>query len=161
MQYLIDDASDVPLHQFQQSDMHSSTLPQHQRAPTTTTKYNPTLWTRWQQLLDQSSIYVQQRWGLFAFLTLLFMYRIIHLQGFYIIAYGLGLFELNLLIGFLTPLNENELVEDSIIPIHNNRNKNDSDEFKPFMRRLPEFQFWYVFITIFSFFSVTYSCIYL
>jgi hypothetical protein len=95
------------------------------------------------------------------------MYRIIHLQGFYIIAYGLALFELNLLIGFLSPLHESELIDDSFVSHNNNSNNNNNNnkeqEFKPFMRRLPEFQFWYactnatligLFLTFFSLFDI-------
>lgn len=162
MQYLIDDATDVPLTQYQQNDFQPPQQyhQQPQFQPTTSTQYNRTLWSRWQQLLDQSSIYTRSRWGFFAFLSLLFSYRIIHLGGFYIIAYGLALFELNLLIGFLSPLNEREL-DDSIIPDSTTTSRND--EFKPFMRRLPEFQFWYactnatlvgLLLTLFSIFDI-------
>lgn len=161
MQYLIDDATDVPLNQYQQNDFQQQYQQQPQFQQTTSTQYNRTLWTRWQQLLDGSSVYVGTRWGIFAFLTLLFMFRIVHLHGFYIIAYGLALFELNLLIGFLSPLNEHELHDETIIPVHSHTN--NKEEFKPFMRRLPEFQFWYactnativaLVLTLFSIFDI-------
>ncbi len=51
--------------------------------------------------------------------------------------YGLGIFLLNLLIGFLTPIDDGE--GDPILPTNNR----ESGEFKPFIRRLPEFKFWY------------------
>lgn len=57
------------------------------------------------------------------------------LQGFYIVTYGLGIFLLNLFIGFLSPLEED--LDGPVLPL------NDQDEFKPFIRRLPEFKFWY------------------
>jgi len=45
---------------------------------------------------------------------------------------------LNLLIGFLSPLVDPELEssDDGLLPTKG------SDEFKPFIRRLPEFKFW-------------------
>jgi hypothetical protein len=61
------------------------------------------------------------------------------LEGFYIVTYGLGIFLLNLFIGFLSPLEEDLGAGDGdgpVLPL------NDLDEFKPFIRRLPEFKFW-------------------
>lgn len=130
--------------------------PMHHQAPPQHSSGRRSLSLRWQQLLDQSGVYVRTRWGIFAFLTFLFMYRIITLQGFYIVVYALGIFELNLFIGFLTPLNEHELQAD-IIPSHNNK---DGEDHKPFFRRLPEFQFWYactnatLLALVLTFFSV-------
>ena len=57
------------------------------------------------------------------------------LQGFYIVSYALGIYNLNLLLGFLTPQIDPEM-EGPTLP-----NKG-SDEFRPFVRRLPEFKFW-------------------
>eukprot|EP00461_Guttulinopsis_vulgaris_P001321 UN01321 len=170
MQYLMDDISEVPVGQYQQNFpapppmMNNMMNPgygqQHQQAPQRVAT-SKTLSMRWQQLLDQSSIYLKTRWSIFAFLTFIFLYRIVALQGFYIIVYALGIFELNLLIGFLTPLNENEL-ENDVIPIHT-ENNNKGDDFKPFFRRLPEFQFWYactnaticaLFATFFTIFDI-------
>ncbi|KAI6677730.1 hypothetical protein NL676_038526 [Syzygium grande] len=60
-------------------------------------------------------------------------------QGFYIVSYGLGIYILNLMIGFLSPLVDPEL-EASDGPMLPTKG---SDEFKPFIRRLPEFKFWH------------------
>ena len=57
------------------------------------------------------------------------------LQGFYIVTYGLGIYNLNLLIGFISPQIDPE-TEGPALPT-----KSDQ-EFKPFVRRLPEFKFW-------------------
>lgn len=57
------------------------------------------------------------------------------LQGFYIVTYALGIFNLNLLLGFLTPQVDPEL-EGPTLP------SKSEDEFRPFVRRLPEFKFW-------------------
>jgi hypothetical protein len=64
-------------------------------------------------------------------------------HGFYIVSYGLGIYLLNLLIGFLSPMVDPELdpsaaQDGPALPTRG------SDEFKPFIRRLPEFKFWYV-----------------
>jgi len=70
--------------------------------------------------------------------TLIFGYalRVYLLQGFYIVTYGLGIFLLNLFIGFLSPLED---VEDGeALPT----SSSDMYEFKPFVRKLPEFKFW-------------------
>ncbi|KAL9248481.1 RER1B-like protein [Drosera capensis] len=78
------------------------------------------------------------------------------LGGFYIISYGLGIYILNLLIGFLSPKIDPELeaMDGASLPTK------ESDEFKPFIRRLPEFKFWYAITKAFlvafvlTFFSV-------
>ena len=55
--------------------------------------------------------------------------------GFYIVTYALGIYNLNLLLGFLTPQVDPEL-EGPTLP------SKGQDEFRPFVRRLPEFKFW-------------------
>ena len=49
--------------------------------------------------------------------------------------YALGIYNLNLLLGFLTPQVDPEL-EGPTLP------SKGQDEFRPFVRRLPEFKFW-------------------
>jgi hypothetical protein len=75
------------------------------------------------------------------------MFRIIHLQGFYIIAYALGIYLLNLFLAFLQPkwdepslldLDGQEALDGDLPPLPQ---RND-EEFRPFIRRLPEFKFW-------------------
>ncbi|GAQ81390.1 Rer1 protein [Klebsormidium nitens] len=79
-----------------------------------------------------------------------------YIQGYYIVTYGLGIYLLNLLIGFLSPRNDPES-EGPTLP------SKDTDEYKPFIRRLPEFKFWYAatkafviafFMTFFPIFDV-------
>ncbi|PRQ56985.1 putative retrieval of early ER protein Rer1 [Rosa chinensis] len=55
-------------------------------------------------------------------------------------SYGLGIYLLNLLIGFLSPQVDPEihdLFDGPSLPTRG------FDEFRPFVRRLPEFKFWY------------------
>ena len=58
---------------------------------------------RMQILLDKSAPYVGARWLAWAVLVAIFAVRVWYLKGFYIIAYALGIFNLNLLLGFLSP----------------------------------------------------------
>ncbi|KAL8264550.1 hypothetical protein R6Q59_022680 [Mikania micrantha] len=94
---------------------------------------------RFQYYLDKTTPHAVYRWIATAALLILYALRVYYVQGFYIITYGLGIYILNLLIGFLSPLVDPEL-EPSDGPMLPTKG---SDEFKPFIRRLPEFKFWY------------------
>ncbi|XP_054810041.1 protein RER1A-like [Prosopis cineraria] len=95
---------------------------------------------QYQHLLDKATPHVLHRW--IACLVVVFVYvvRVYIIQGFYIVSYGLGIYILNLLIGFLSPQVDPEIQEISDGPSLPTRG---SDEFRPFVRRLPEFKFWY------------------
>lgn len=88
--------------------------------------------------LDKTTPHAVYRWSGTAALMFLYVLRVYYVQGFYIVSYGLGIYILNLLIGFLSPLVDPEL-EPSDGPLLPTKG---SDEFKPFIRRLPEFKFW-------------------
>ena len=65
------------------------------------------------------------------------------MKGWFIVTYALGIYLLNLLIAFLSPkIDPATLDEDTgdegMLP------SSAGEEFKPFIRRLPEFKFWYV-----------------
>lgn len=95
-------------------------------------------WKLFQYYLDKTTPHALYRWiGTFV-LACLYALRTYYVQGFYIVTYGLGIYILNLLIGFLSPLVDPE-VEPSDGPLLPTKG---SDEFKPFIRRLPEFKFW-------------------
>lgn len=115
-----------------------------------------------QRSLDKVTPLHTFRWLINALLLIIFMVRVVTLQGFYIVAYVLGIFLLNQFILFLTPAFVDELDNDDYddddsgprLPTSSN------EEFRPFMRRLPEFKFWYtsfkslVISIICTFFSV-------
>jgi hypothetical protein len=97
------------------------------------------------------------RWLALAICLALFMLRIVLLQGFYVVAYALWIYLLNLLLLFLTPkllntddndelmnaFNENFLDVELVLPSTNDQNGSGADgEFRPFVRRLPEFAAW-------------------
>lgn len=67
-------------------------------------------------------------------------------QGWYIVAYALGIYLLNLFLAFLQPKfdpsNEaidNEMEDGSAGSLPTKQD----EEFRPFIRRLPEFKFWH------------------
>ncbi|GMP31401.1 hypothetical protein CsSME_00005630 [Camellia sinensis var. sinensis] len=95
---------------------------------------------RYQYLLDKSNPYVRKRWIAFATIAIIYVLRVVIFPGFYLVSYALGIYILNLLIGFLSPQVDpqfQDLSDGPSLPIRN------SDEFRPFVRRLPEFKFWY------------------
>ncbi len=103
--------------------------------------------------MDQTTPHVGPRWISFALLLSLFILRIVTRQGFYVVAYALGIYLLNIFLLFLSPRFDPGLGEDEeglgndaqlldtqptdLLPQGRN------DEFRPFVRRLPEFRFWY------------------
>lgn len=109
--------------------------------------------SKYQQYLDKSTPHTLWRWLSAAAIVLIYGVRVYYLQGFYIVTYGLGIYLLNLLIGFLSPQVDPES-EGPTLP------SKGTDEFKPFIRRLPEFKFWYSFTKalcvafVMTFFSV-------
>lgn len=100
----------------------------------------------YQALLDRSTPFTLYRWIGFAVVLLLFLTRILVAQGWYIVCYSLGIYLLNLFLAFLQPkfdpsyeqeMREQESEEGGALPTRKD------EEFRPFIRRLPEFKFWY------------------
>ncbi|KAK0604395.1 hypothetical protein LWI29_015254 [Acer saccharum] len=92
---------------------------------------------RFQHLLDKLVPHILYRWLGCLGVLLIYALRVYLVEGFYIVTYGLGIYLLNLLIGFLSPQIDPEYTDAPLLPTHG------SDEFRPFVRRLPEFKFWY------------------
>ncbi|XP_014234246.1 protein RER1 isoform X2 [Trichogramma pretiosum] len=102
-------------------------------------------WTRlsqtYQGWLDSWTPHTTSRWVVAFFLVITFVLRIVLSQGWYVIAYALGIYHLNLFVSFLTPKNDPAMgIEDNDGPSLPTRS---NEEFRPFIRRLPEFKFWY------------------
>ncbi|MCJ1410766.1 retention in endoplasmic reticulum protein 1 [Ptychographa xylographoides] len=100
----------------------------------------------YQAYLDKSTPYVSYRWITTGAILLVFMLRIIISEGWYIVCYSLGIYLLNLFLAFLQPkfdpsLTQDEGLEDGEVrsPLPTTRD----EEFRPFIRRLPEFKFWH------------------
>lgn len=98
-----------------------------------------------QHFLDKTTPYILYRWIAFFFIAVLYVVRVYVVEGFYVITYALGIYILNLLIGFLSPQVDPEFQDLSDGPTLPTR---ETDEFRPFVRRLPEFKFWCVFLSI-------------
>eukprot|EP00591_Stephanopyxis_turris_P006089 CAMPEP_0195523284 /NCGR_PEP_ID=MMETSP0794_2-20130614/22271_1 /TAXON_ID=515487 /ORGANISM="Stephanopyxis turris, Strain CCMP 815" /LENGTH=154 /DNA_ID=CAMNT_0040653243 /DNA_START=15 /DNA_END=479 /DNA_ORIENTATION=+ len=80
------------------------------------------------------------RWIFLAVELLIYSIRVYFAEGWYIVTYALGIYILNLFIGFLTPqsLESQEEEADGLkLPTR------DDDEYRPFTRRVPEFVFWW------------------
>jgi len=108
---------------------------------------------KWQHWLDLSAPHTAARWAMSVVIMLIYCIRVYLINGWYIITYGLGIYVLNLLIGFLSPQQDPE-IDGPLLPT------SKDDEYRPFIRRLPEFKFWYsltkAFVVAFTltFFSV-------
>lgn len=100
-----------------------------------------------QLFMDKITPMMTHRWAFSATILLLFMLRVIVSGGWYVICYGLGIYYLSLLIDFLSPkidpgfrttLDETDPNSGPSLPTRVN------DEFRPFIRRLPEYKFWFL-----------------
>ncbi|KAK4793917.1 hypothetical protein SAY86_011911 [Trapa natans] len=102
-------------------------------------KWANDLWRIYQFYLDKSTPHATYRWIGTLVTVAMYALRVYYVEGFYVVSYGLGIYMLNLLIGFLSPLvdPEIEVTDGPLLPTKG------SDEFKPFIRRLPEFKFWH------------------
>ncbi|XBI14460.1 hypothetical protein VPH35_057045 [Triticum aestivum] len=97
-----------------------------------------------QYYLDRSTPHATGRWLGTLVVAAVYALRVLSIHGFYIVSYGLGIYLLNLLIGFLSPMVDPELDPSAAAHDGPALPTRGSDEFKPFIRRLPEFKFWYV-----------------
>lgn len=100
----------------------------------------------YQALLDQSTPFVLYRWVGTGVALFLFFIRVFMAQGWYIVAYALGIYLLNLFLAFLQPKFDpsNEAIDNEMEDgaVGSLPTKQD-EEFRPFIRRLPEFKFWH------------------
>lgn len=84
------------------------------------------------------------RWIATVTLLCFFFLRIIIAQGWYIVAYCLGIYLLNLFLAFLQPKFDPSLTQDEGLEDGESSLPTKQDqEFRPFIRRLPEFKFWH------------------
>jgi hypothetical protein len=102
----------------------------------------------YQSYLDASTPYTPHRWGVTILLLTLFFIRILLVQGWYIVAYCLGIYLLNLFLAFLQPkfdpsLNLESTEDEGLEGGQSSLPTKADEEFRPFIRRLPEFKFWH------------------
>ena len=62
-----------------------------------------TVSSRTQYVLDKISPNYGMRWAFFAFVFIQYLIRVYLISGWYIVSYGLGIYLLNQLIGFISP----------------------------------------------------------
>lgn len=106
-----------------------------------------------QLFLDRIAPFKLYRWVGLVVLLAIFMLRMFLLEGFYIVTYVLFIFILNQFILFLQPKDRAALVAKAVANAASPEDPEperpalptsvDEDEFRPFVRRLPEFKFWY------------------
>jgi hypothetical protein len=100
----------------------------------------------YQRYLDKTNPFALYRWLATALVGLLFAYRVLAYHGWYLVTYALCIYLLNIFLAFISPKfdpsyesldNEGDLGEGPSLP------RSANEEFRPFVRRLPEFKFWY------------------
>ncbi|KAI0258863.1 retrieval of early ER protein Rer1 [Gloeopeniophorella convolvens] len=125
---------------------------------------------QYQQTLDRVTPYVLYRWIGTGVTIAVFELRIVLAQGWYIVCYAHAIYLLNLLLAFLQPkfdpslqddLMADELEEGGEEEVRSPLPSSRDDEFRPFVRRLPEWQFWLstTRATLISFF-MTFSAVF-
>ncbi len=62
-----------------------------------------TMSQKWQYILDKLSPQIALRWGMMTLAIIGYFLRVYYLNGWFIVTYGLGIYLLNQLIGFLSP----------------------------------------------------------
>ncbi|KAI8913663.1 Rer1 family-domain-containing protein [Gorgonomyces haynaldii] len=99
---------------------------------------------RYQKALDDLTPYYRERWAGTIVLGILYTIRAFTAGGWYIVTYALGIYLLNAFLAFLTPkfdpAMEQMLEEEEEGP---SLPTSSEQEFRPFIRRLPEFKFWF------------------
>lgn len=120
----------------------SDGLPGSPSQPNPVRQFFRNIGTIYQSNLDRTTPHTGVRWISTTLLSAAYCVRVVLLQGWYIVTYALGIYLLNMFLAFLTPQVDPALADDNeedgpSLPTRAN------EEFKPFMRRLPEFKFWY------------------
>ncbi|KAJ3445070.1 protein rer1 [Anaeramoeba flamelloides] len=113
---------------------------------------------KWQRIVDRFVPLVMVRWIIFACLFSFYLLRVLIIKKFFIVTYGLGIYLLNCFILFITPMTDPKLEKEKDQDKSTGKTfdylpTKKSDDFKPFMRKLGEFQFCYKMIKA-TFFSI-------
>ena len=90
---------------------------------------------------DKIIIYRFQRWIVVLILTVVYLFRMFYTKGYYALTYCIGIHFLNSFMAFISPLDdpEDDLPEES-----SHLPQTNSEEFRPFQRKLKEYNFWRV-----------------
>lgn len=115
---------------------------------------------QYQSSLDKLVPFVVERWSALGVILLLLLLRIVLAGGYYVVAYALGIYMLNMFLLFLSPKFDPAFQEDEAADsLANNADigasasdlpalplqsgVDETGEYRPFIRRLPEFKFWH------------------
>ncbi len=93
----------------------------------------------YRQVMAMSLPRKKERWAFAAFLTVIFLLRVLISRKWIFIAYCLYVYILSRVIMFVTPMVEPD-DDDVALPTY------DNDEYRPFVSRLPEFTFWQKYV---------------
>lgn len=92
--------------------------------------------------LNKSILYLKTRWLAFFACLIFYVVRVYFISGFFVVTYGLGIYLLNLLIGFISPQIDPE-TDEYVLPVRGGGGTHgDTGEFRPFLRQVPEFKAW-------------------
>ncbi|OIR58899.1 MAG: retrieval of early ER protein Rer1 [Amphiamblys sp. WSBS2006] len=91
-----------------------------------------------QKYYDRITPWIRERWLFFFLLLLVFMFRVLVRGSHYAVCYALWIYLLNAFILFLSPFTDPDEMDtaDTKLP------RKTGDEFRPFIRKLPEMDFW-------------------
>jgi hypothetical protein len=76
---------------------------EEETATSSTTGFTESISRKYQYVMDKSSPHILYRWIIFTLVFVLYLTRVYFLNGWFIVTYGLGIYMLNQLIGFLSP----------------------------------------------------------
>ena len=97
------------------------------------------LWQFFQSNQDKLQIYKGRRWAFLVTVICLYALRVGIIGGYYVVSYCMAVFILNQFLLFLTPIQadiDDEIVDNPVLPV------NSPGEFKPFIRKIHEFNLW-------------------
>lgn len=97
------------------------------------------VWQRYRKFIDDMGPYVWQRWTATGVLAFFYLLRVFSVHGYYLLTYALGIFSLNHLVLFLSPKIDPESDGTDALPLPLS---NSIEDFRPFIRALPEKVFW-------------------
>jgi hypothetical protein len=90
----------------------------------------------YQRFEDMTVPHRSLRWAFLFMALLIFFARIIYLEGFYVVTYGMCIHLLYLTMLMITPLSDPDEVDEAHLPT------SSADEFKPFVPKVQEFVVW-------------------
>eukprot|EP01062_Namystynia_karyoxenos_P007406 TRINITY_DN12609_c0_g1_i1.p1 TRINITY_DN12609_c0_g1~~TRINITY_DN12609_c0_g1_i1.p1 ORF type:complete len:621 (+),score=116.98 TRINITY_DN12609_c0_g1_i1:69-1931(+) len=101
-------------------------------------------WQRYQVCIDRLQPRLGMRYLILGSLAVMYILRITRIHGFYVVTYALGIYLLKLFILFLRPAVDLDSDDESPQLLHEAaEHEGHHGEYRPFMRRMPEFKAWH------------------